>query len=92
MSTVIMNPLVPLNSNAFGPDRGAASEAQAEFQKVPDHKGVLAPTVFNPVAMTLYPLASLGHARAAARMGQADESHRAYEALFALWKASARIF
>jgi tetratricopeptide (TPR) repeat protein len=67
-------------------DLGATSEAQAEFQKVLDHKGVLAPTVFNPVAMTLYPLASLGHARAAARMGHADESHRAYEALFALWK------
>ena len=41
---------------------------------------------FNPVAITLYPLAQLGRARAAARAGDAAESRKAYEALFVLWK------
>ena len=50
-------------------DQGAAAEADAEFQKILDHKGLLAPTVFHPVAMTLYPLAHAGRARAAARGG-----------------------
>ena len=57
-----------------------------EFQKILDHRGVLAPKDFNPVAMTLYPLAQLGRARAAARTGDVDESRKAYEALLALWK------
>jgi tetratricopeptide (TPR) repeat protein len=67
-------------------DQGALSDADAEFQKVLDHKGVLVPAVFNPVPATLYPLAHLAKARAAARMGHVDESRKAYEALFELWK------
>src|SRR6185369_3111489 len=50
-------------------DQGAAVEAEAEFQKILDHRGVLAPAVSHPVAMTLYPLAHVGRARAAARAG-----------------------
>jgi eukaryotic-like serine/threonine-protein kinase len=67
-------------------ERGAAREAQAEFQKVLDHQGVLAPQGFNPVAMTLYPLARLGRARAAAHLGDVEGSRREYEALLALWE------
>lgn len=67
-------------------DQGAAAEARAEFQKVLDHRGALAPKDFNPVAMTLYPLASLGRARALARSGAPDETRKAYDELFALWK------
>ena len=66
--------------------RGDPGDARGEFQKILDHKGVLAPKDFNPVAMTLYPLAQLGRARAAARTGDVDESRKAYEALLALWK------
>jgi DNA-binding winged helix-turn-helix (wHTH) protein/tetratricopeptide (TPR) repeat protein len=66
--------------------RGDAGDARGQFQKILDHKGVLAPKDFNPVAMTLYPLAQLGRARAAARVGDVDESRKAYEALFELWK------
>jgi DNA-binding winged helix-turn-helix (wHTH) protein/tetratricopeptide (TPR) repeat protein len=67
-------------------DQGAAGEADAEFQKILDHRGVLAPTVFHPVAMTLYPLAYAGRARAAARAGRTEDGQKAWEALFALWK------
>jgi hypothetical protein len=67
-------------------DQGAAAEADAEFQKILDHRGLLAPTVFHPVAMTLYPLAHAGRARAAARAGRMEDGQRAWEALFALWK------
>jgi tetratricopeptide (TPR) repeat protein len=67
-------------------DRGAHGEARAEFQKILDHRFVLAPKDFNPVAMTLYPLARLGRARAAARAGDLDGSRKDYEALFSLWK------
>jgi len=67
-------------------DQGALSEAHGEFQEILDHTGVLAPAVFNPVGLTLHPLARLWHARTAARMGHLDESRKAYEALFALWK------
>ena len=67
-------------------DQGAANDALAEFGKVLDHRGVLAPKDFNPVAMTLFPLACLGRARATARTGDADGSRKAYEALLALWK------
>jgi DNA-binding winged helix-turn-helix (wHTH) protein/tetratricopeptide (TPR) repeat protein len=66
--------------------RGDARDARGQFQKILDHKGVLAPKDFNPVAMTLYPLAQVGRARAAARVGDVDESRKAYEALFDLWK------
>lgn len=69
-------------------DRGEPTEALAEFQKILDHKGVLAPKDFNPAAMILYPLAQVGRARAAARVGDAAESRRMYESLLALWKAA----
>jgi tetratricopeptide (TPR) repeat protein len=67
-------------------DQGEGDEARVEFQKILDHKGVLAPKDFNPVAMTLYPLACIGRARAGARTGDRDESRKSYEALLALWK------
>ena len=67
-------------------DQGAANEALAEFQKILDHKGVLAPKDFNPVGMTLYPLAHAGRARASRLAGDAEGSRAACEALFALWK------
>jgi DNA-binding winged helix-turn-helix (wHTH) protein/tetratricopeptide (TPR) repeat protein len=67
-------------------EQGAGNEAQAEFQKVLGHKGVLAPKDFNPVAMTLYPLAYIGRARAGMRTGDVEESRKAYEALLVLWK------
>ena len=69
-------------------DQGAPAEARAEFQKVLDHKGVLAPKDFNPVAMTLYPLATIGYARAAARAGDVQGSRKAFEAILELWKAA----
>jgi hypothetical protein len=47
---------------------------------------VLAPKDFNPVAMTLYPLAYIGRARAGMRTGDVEESRKAYEALLVLWK------
>ena len=65
---------------------GCRREARLEFQKILDHKGVLAPKDFNPAAMTLYPLAYLGRARAAARSGDVDASRLAYEALLGVWK------
>jgi DNA-binding winged helix-turn-helix (wHTH) protein/tetratricopeptide (TPR) repeat protein len=67
-------------------EQGAGHEALSEFQKILDHKGVLAPKDFNPVAATLYPLAHLGRARAATRTGDAEESRKAYEAFVALWQ------
>ena len=47
---------------------------------------MLVPKDFNPAAMTLYPLAHLGRARAAARSGDEDASRLDYEALLGLWK------
>jgi tetratricopeptide (TPR) repeat protein len=67
-------------------DEGAAAEARAEFKKILDNNGVLIPKDFNPAAITLYPLAYLGSARAAARAGDVDASRSAYEALLALWQ------
>jgi tetratricopeptide (TPR) repeat protein len=67
-------------------DQGANREARVEFQKILDHKGVLVPKDFNPAAMTLYPLAYLGRARAAARSGELDASRLDYEALLRLWQ------
>jgi hypothetical protein len=67
-------------------DEGAAAEARLEFKKILDNKGVLIPKDFNPAAITLYPLAYLGSARAAARAGDDDASRSAYEALLALWQ------
>lgn len=66
-------------------DQGAGAEARLEFKKILDNKGVLLPKDFNPAAITLYPLAYLGSARAAARAGDDDGTRSAYEALLALW-------
>jgi DNA-binding winged helix-turn-helix (wHTH) protein/tetratricopeptide (TPR) repeat protein len=65
---------------------GADAEARLEFEKILDHKGVLAPKDFNPAALTLHPLALLGRARAAARNGDVGASRLAYEALLGVWK------
>lgn len=67
-------------------EQGAGREARTEFQKVLDHKGVLAPKDFGPVAMTLYPLAYLGRARAAARVGDLQGSRDDYVMLLTLWE------
>jgi hypothetical protein len=67
-------------------NQGAAAEARLEFKKILDNKGVLIPKDFNPAAITLYPLAYLGSARAAARAGDMDASRSGYEALLALWQ------
>ncbi|HYR82475.1 MAG TPA: winged helix-turn-helix domain-containing protein [Terriglobia bacterium] len=64
----------------------SGNNAMAEFQKILDHRGVLAPKDFNPVAYSLYPLAHLGLARAAALAGDTGKSRRAYEDFFDLWK------
>jgi len=66
--------------------KGAGREAGAEFQKILDHRGVLAPKDFNPAAMTLYPLALLGRARASAHLGDVDGRRKSCDALLALWK------
>jgi DNA-binding winged helix-turn-helix (wHTH) protein/tetratricopeptide (TPR) repeat protein len=66
--------------------QGADAAARLEFQKILDNKGVLSPKDFNPAAMTLYPLAYLGGARAAAHSGDPEASRLAYEALLAIWK------
>jgi tetratricopeptide (TPR) repeat protein len=57
----------------------AGAEAMAEFQKIIDHRGVVA-------VSALYPLAHLGVARAAALTGDTAKSRKAYEDFFALWK------
>jgi DNA-binding winged helix-turn-helix (wHTH) protein/tetratricopeptide (TPR) repeat protein len=64
----------------------ADEQARLEFQKILDNKGVLVPKDFNPAAITLYPLAHLGRARAAARRGDLEASRQSYEALFKLWQ------
>jgi len=53
-----------------------------------DHKGVLglAPNDFTPVGYSLYPLAHLGLAQAAAISGDTARSRKAYEDFLALWK------
>jgi hypothetical protein len=66
--------------------QGADATALLEFRKILDHKGVLVPKDFNPAAMTLYPLASIGRARAAARSGDVDASRSTYGALLEIWK------
>jgi predicted Zn-dependent protease len=58
---------------------GAGDEAMAEFQKIIDHRGVVA-------VSALYPLAHLGLARAATLTGDTARSRKAYEDFFALWK------
>jgi hypothetical protein len=67
-------------------NQGLEPEARAEFQKILDNRGVLAPKDFNPAAITLYPLAYLGRARAAARSGDVDVARLDYEALLELWQ------
>jgi tetratricopeptide (TPR) repeat protein len=59
----------------------SAREAAQEFQRILDHHGVDAVT-------TLYPLSQLGLARCYALLGRKDESRRAYEAFFSLWKSA----
>ncbi len=61
-------------------------EAIGEFQKILDHKGVLAPQELNPVAICLVPAAHLWLARANAAAGDTKKSRKAYEDLFAIWK------
>jgi eukaryotic-like serine/threonine-protein kinase len=67
-------------------DRGDAGAARAEFQKILEHRGVLAPKDFNPVSAVLLPLAYLGRARAARLAGDANESRASCGALLTLWK------
>jgi DNA-binding winged helix-turn-helix (wHTH) protein/tetratricopeptide (TPR) repeat protein len=66
----------------------AGNEARVEFQKLIDHKGVLAPKDPNPDAYCLYPLAHLGLARAAAITGNIADSRKAYEDFFELWNGA----
>jgi hypothetical protein len=56
-----------------------AELAEAEFQKIIDHRGweVLSP---------LWPLAHLGIGRAAALRGETVKARKAYEDFFGLWK------
>jgi tetratricopeptide (TPR) repeat protein len=58
---------------------GAGTAAQAEFQKIVDHRGR---TFWFP----FHPLAHLGLARAAALRGDTAGTSRAYQAFFTLWK------
>ena len=58
---------------------GAGAEAMAEFQKIIDHRGVVA-------IYASYALAQLGLARAAALTGDTAKSRKAYQDFFALWK------
>jgi len=57
----------------------AGTEAMAEFQKIIDHRGVVATS-------PLYPLAHLGLARAAALTSDVAKARKAYQDFFALWK------
>ena len=58
---------------------GAATDAQAAFQKIVDHRGR---TLWFPY----YPLARLGLARAAAMLGADDAAAQVYRDFFAIWK------
>jgi serine/threonine protein kinase/tetratricopeptide (TPR) repeat protein len=53
--------------------------AMAEFQKILDHRGVVA-------VSPLYPLAHIGLARAAVLTGDNAKARKAYQDFFALWK------
>ncbi len=57
----------------------SATEAEREFQNILNHHSVDAVT-------TLYPLAELGLARCYALSGRTEESRRAYQIFFTLWK------
>ena len=67
-------------------DRGDPAAARGEFQKILEHRGVLAPKEFNPVSVVLLPLAYLGRARAGRLAGDANEARTSCAALLALWK------
>src|SRR5216117_3826396 len=60
---------------------GRGAEAATEFQNILDHRGQA------PLSV-LYPLAHFGSARAAALVGDAAKSRRAYEDLFAGYKTA----
>ena len=55
------------------------AKAEREFQQIVDHRGA------GPAAL-VYPLATLGAARAAALTGAPDRARRGYEEFFRLWK------
>lgn len=57
----------------------SGADAQREFQKILDHHAVDAVT-------DLYPLSELGLARSYSMQGKSDDSRRAYQAFFTLWK------
>jgi len=56
-----------------------SAPAAAEFQRVLDHKGALAPSIY-------LSLAQLGLGRAYAMQGDAAKARTAYQDFFALWK------
>jgi serine/threonine protein kinase/Flp pilus assembly protein TadD len=58
---------------------GRGAEAEAEFQKILDHRG------YAPLS-PLYPLAHLGLARAAALTGDRAKGQMAWDDFFAAWK------
>jgi eukaryotic-like serine/threonine-protein kinase len=66
----------------------AGKAAIVEFQKILDHKGVLAmaPSDFTPAGFSLYPLAHLGLARATAFTGDTEKRRKMSDEFFALWK------
>jgi tetratricopeptide (TPR) repeat protein len=53
--------------------------AMAEFQKILDHRGLVAVSI-------LYPLSYVGLARAAVQTGDTSKARKAYQDFFALWK------
>jgi tetratricopeptide (TPR) repeat protein len=57
---------------------GSAEEARTAFQRIIDNRGVVATS-------SLYPLAHLGLARAAALAAPAKDARAAYERFFAVW-------
>jgi serine/threonine protein kinase/Tfp pilus assembly protein PilF len=57
----------------------SGTQAAAEFQKIIEHRSIVANS-------PLYPLAHLGLARAAVLQGDTVKAHRAYQDFFALWK------
>ncbi|PYS34054.1 MAG: hypothetical protein DMF75_07600 [Acidobacteria bacterium] len=60
---------------------GKGAEAAVEFQKIIDRKGQA-----DLLVSTLYPLATVGLARALALSGDAARARKAYEDFFALWR------
>jgi tetratricopeptide (TPR) repeat protein len=59
--------------------QGSGREAMTEFQRILDHRGLVA-------ISTLYPLAQLGLARAAALAGDTVTARKSYQDFLALWK------